>query len=89
MPATVHVVARYVAKVGKEDEVKAVLMTLVAPSRREIGCYQYDLLRNPADPREFCFVERWDGEKALDEHAAFRTPEDRPCPGRGTRGRRA
>ena len=70
MPATMHVVARYVAKPGKEEEVKAVLMALVAPSRREIGCYQYDLLRNPADPRDFCFVERWDTEKALDEHAA-------------------
>lgn len=70
MPATVHVVARYIAKAGKEEEVRAVLTTLVAPSRREIGCYQYDLLRNPADPREFCFVERWDSEKALDEHAA-------------------
>lgn len=70
MPATVHVVARYLAKAGKEEEVKAILMTLVAPSRREIGCYQYDLLRNSADPRDFCFVERWDGDKALDEHAA-------------------
>jgi quinol monooxygenase YgiN len=70
MAATVHVVARYVAKEGKEDEVKAILMTLVAPSRREIGCYQYDLLWNPVDPRDFCFVERWDGNKALDDHAA-------------------
>jgi quinol monooxygenase YgiN len=70
MPATVHVVARYIARSGKEEEVKTVLTALVAPSRREIGCYQYDLLRNPADPREFCFVERWDSEKALDEHAA-------------------
>jgi quinol monooxygenase YgiN len=70
MAATVHVVARYVAKAGKEDEVKAVLTTLVAPSRREIGCYQYDLLRNAADPRDFCFVERWDTDKALDDHAA-------------------
>ena len=70
MAATVHVVARYIAKPGKEEEVKAVLMELIAPSRRELGCYQYDLLRNPADPREFCFVERWGSEKALDEHAA-------------------
>ena len=70
MAATTYVVARYVAKAGKEDEVKAVLTTLIAPSRREIGCYQYDLLQNPADPRDFCFVERWDSDKALDEHAA-------------------
>ena len=68
MGATVHVVARYVAKPGKEDDVKAVLLALVAPSRREIGCYQYDLLRNPTDPRDFCFVERWTDDKAFDQH---------------------
>lgn len=70
MAATVYVVARFVAKPGKEEEVKGILLALVAPSRRELGCYQYDLLRNSADPRDFCFVERWDGDKALDDHAA-------------------
>jgi quinol monooxygenase YgiN len=70
MAATVYVVARYVAKAGKEEDLKAILLTLVAPSRREIGCYQYDLLRNPTDPRDFCFVERWDSDKTLDNHAA-------------------
>ena len=70
MAATVYVVARFVAKPGKEEEVKGILLSIVAPSRRELGCYQYDLLRNSADPRDFCFVERWDGDKALDDHAA-------------------
>ncbi|MBI2828029.1 MAG: antibiotic biosynthesis monooxygenase [Acidobacteria bacterium] len=68
MAATVHVVARYQAKPGKEREVEGVLTALVAPSRREIGCYQYDLLRNPADPCDFCFVERWGDDKAVDQH---------------------
>ena len=70
MAASVHVVARYLAKPGKEDEVRDVLNALVAPSRREIGCYQYDLLRNPVDPRDFCFVERWEDDPAVDEHSA-------------------
>lgn len=70
MPATVHVIARFVAKAGKEDELRTVLTALIAPSRREIGCYQYDLLRNPADPRDFCFVERWENDGALEQHAA-------------------
>jgi quinol monooxygenase YgiN len=69
MGATVHVVARFLAKAGKEDALKTVLTSLVAPSRREIGCYQYDLLINPKDPRDLCFVERWDDDAALDEHA--------------------
>jgi|SRR5687767_7228613 quinol monooxygenase YgiN len=70
MAATIYVLARYVAKAGKEEEVKGILTTLIAPSRREVGCYQYDLLRNSSDPRDFCFVERWDGDRALDDHAA-------------------
>jgi len=68
MAATVHVIARYLAKAGQEESVKKALMGLIAPSRREIGCYQYDLLENPADPRDFCFVERWDRDTALDRH---------------------
>jgi quinol monooxygenase YgiN len=70
MPATVHVIARFLAKAGKEDELKAVLTALVPASRREIPCYQYDLLSNPSDPREFCFVERWENDAALDQHLA-------------------
>ena len=69
MAASVHVVARYLAKAGSENEVKGVLIALVAPSRRELGCYQYDLLVNPADPRDFCFVERWEDDRAVDEHS--------------------
>ena len=70
MAASVHVVARWLAKSGKEEELKDVLLGLIAPSRREIGCYKYDLLRNPEDPRDFCFVERWEDDKALAQHAA-------------------
>lgn len=68
MPATVHVVARFVAKPGKEEALKGVLSALVAPARRELGCYQYDLLVSSTDPRELCFVERWEGDRALDQH---------------------
>jgi quinol monooxygenase YgiN len=69
MPATINVIARVRAKEGKEDALKSVLLALIPPSRRELACYQYDLLQSTADPREFCFVERWDGEAALDQHA--------------------
>lgn len=69
MGNAVHVVARFVAKAGKEDALKKVLEGLVAPSRRELGCYLYDLLFNPKDPRDFCFIERWENEAAIDQHA--------------------
>src|SRR5215210_49696 len=70
MPATVYVVGRYVAKTGKEEQLKTVLNSLIAPTRREIGCYQFDLLENTSEPGEFSIVERWDGTKGLDQHLA-------------------
>jgi quinol monooxygenase YgiN len=68
MPATVHVLARFTAKAGKEDALKSCLTALIAPTRRELGCYQYDLLVDVANPRQLCFVERWDDDPALDQH---------------------
>ena len=70
MPASIHIVAHFRSKAGQEDALKNVLSTLVAPTRRELGCFQYDLLQSPTDPREFCFVERWESEKALSQHVA-------------------
>ena len=69
MAASVHVVARFVAQPGKEQALKAVLLALIPPTRRELGCYQYDLLENPADPLDFCFVERWESDKSFDQHS--------------------
>jgi quinol monooxygenase YgiN len=68
MPATVHVIASYRARPAKEAALKSLLTGLIAPTRRELGCYQYDLLENPADPADFCFVQRWDGERAFEQH---------------------
>lgn len=68
MSATVHVVARFLASSGNEEALKTALVAMVVPSRRELNCYQYDLLENASNPRELCIVERWDGEKALDAH---------------------
>lgn len=70
MAASVHVVARYLAKPGKEDEVRGVLNALIGPSRSELGCYQYDLLQNPDNACDLCFVERWEDDRAFQQHSA-------------------
>jgi quinol monooxygenase YgiN len=70
MAATVHVVARFVAKAGKEEALKTVLTQLIAPTRRELGCYQFDLLENQTATSDLCFVERWENQKSVDQHAA-------------------
>ncbi|MDD5138829.1 MAG: putative quinol monooxygenase [Verrucomicrobiales bacterium] len=64
----VTVVATFQARPGKEIELRNVLVGLVAPTRREEGCINYDLHVSPEDPAKFLFHENWTGKAALDVH---------------------
>ena len=55
----VRVVARMVARPGKEDELRTLLRGLIEPTRREPECVTYELLQNTTDPTDFTFVEEW------------------------------
>lgn len=78
-----RVVAHIVAKPEKVEELKAMLLGLIEPTRKEAGCVRYELHVNNADPNEFTFIEEWESDAALDVHlqsphllAAFpRVPE--------------
>ena len=65
---TVTVVATFQAKPGKEAELKQALIGLVAPTRKEAGCINYDLHVSPEDPGKFLFHENWTSKAALDAH---------------------
>lgn len=67
---SVVVVARIVALPDKVEELKAVLLELIAPTRQEPGVIKYELLQNQADPTDFTFVEEWESGSALDTHLA-------------------
>ena len=62
------VVATMRAKPGKEEELRALLESLVAPTRAEAGCVSYALHRATQDPAAFFFVEHWTDQAALDAH---------------------
>ena len=64
----VRVVARVVAQPDKVEELRSVLVGLLAPTRAEEGCIQYDLLQNATDPTDFTFVEEWTSFSALEAH---------------------
>ncbi len=68
MSNTIRVVARVVAIPEKVDEVKAILIGLIEPTRQETGCMTYELLHNQAEPTDFTFVEEWFSKAALDTH---------------------
>jgi quinol monooxygenase YgiN len=62
------VIAKFTAKSGMEDRLRAVLEVLVAPTRLEAGCLHYELVQAQADARRFTFYEKWESEEALASH---------------------
>ena len=64
----ITVVARIKAKPGMENEVKDFLAELLAPTRAEKGCLQYDLHESQEEKGIFLFYENWASRDALDRH---------------------
>src|SRR5260221_3511319 len=67
--AKVQVIARAVAREGKEDELRALLQSMLAPTHREPGCELYELYESDAAGR-FYFYEILESQTALAEHVA-------------------
>ena len=65
---TLHVVALFEAREGREGELRRLLEGLIAPTRAEAGCLDYRLLEDREHPRRFVFVEEWDDEATLSRH---------------------
>jgi quinol monooxygenase YgiN len=62
------VIAQIKAKPGKEAEVRKELLSLVAPSRQDAGCLNYDLHQAKDNPGWFMFHENWESQAHLDRH---------------------
>ena len=63
---TITVVATFEARPGKETELKQLLLGLLAPTRKEAGCLNYDLHISPDHPAKFLFHENWTSKELLD-----------------------
>jgi len=64
------VLARIRAKAGKEEQVFQEILALIAPTRAEDGCINYELHRAQNDPALFCLYENWRSRRDLDDHLA-------------------
>jgi quinol monooxygenase YgiN len=67
--AKVHVIARFVASQGKENQLGALLQGMLTPTRAESGCESYELYESDARGR-FYLTETWESQAALDRHLA-------------------
>lgn len=66
----VTVVARIEAKEDKIEFVKAELLKLIEPTKKDKGYIQYDLHQDNENPAVFVFYENWETEELLDIHLA-------------------
>jgi quinol monooxygenase YgiN len=64
----VTVFALVKAKPGMEETVKQELSALVAPTRAEEGCINYDLHQSLDYKGHFRFYENWTSKELLDRH---------------------
>jgi len=64
----VSLVVTFQARPGKEAELRKVLTGLLAPTRKESGCINYDLHIAADDPSKFLFYENWTSEAHLNRH---------------------
>ncbi len=62
-----RVIARVIAKPGKENELRDLLRGMLAPTHAEDGCEFYELYESH-EPGRFYFYELWTTKAHLDAH---------------------
>ena len=70
MSRSVHVLATFEAKPGKEREAEGLLKGLIDPTHGEEGCLRYILYRRVDRPGTFYFVEEWRSTADFRKHIA-------------------
>ncbi len=68
MEKKLTIVARIEAKTEKMEVVKAELLKLIEPTRKEQGCIQYDLHQDNDNPGIFLFYENWTSRELWQAH---------------------
>jgi quinol monooxygenase YgiN len=66
IPVTLAVT--FQARPGKEAELRKTLVGLLAPTRAEAGCVNYDLHAAPDDPAKFLIYENWASKAHHEAH---------------------
>ena len=64
------VAAQYYAKEGKDDEIAAILKTMIPISSAEPGCALYTVNRSFEDPRKFLLYEQYHDRAGYEAHMA-------------------
>ncbi|MBZ9938967.1 antibiotic biosynthesis monooxygenase [Mesorhizobium sp. BR1-1-16] len=73
---TVTVIGTLTARPERREDLHSILAAMVAPTRTEPGCINYDFHVDATDPCVFVFYENWRSE--ADHAAHMKTPHLAP-----------
>ena len=68
MEQAIVVVAEFQAKPGHEAEAQALLQSMLEPTRKEEGCFRYDLHADVDLAGHFFMIESWSSRAAVELH---------------------
>jgi quinol monooxygenase YgiN len=63
----IRVIARALARAGKQEQLRNTLAGMLTPTRAEQGCRLYELYESN-NRGLFYFYEKWESQDALDRH---------------------
>ena len=69
-PDHIHAIAHLRARLEEIEELKAMLTSLLEPTRQEPGCIRFVLTQSREAPAEFAVVSEWRNEQAVQDHVA-------------------
>lgn len=64
----IKVVAKFVIKSDRIEEMKSVCSDLIDETRKENGNISYELYQDVNNPEIFSFIEEWESQEALEKH---------------------
>ena len=64
----VVVIARFLAKEGKDQTLLEALQSLMEPTHKESGYIRYELNQNVENPRILTYVEKFKDQASFEEH---------------------
>lgn len=67
---SLRVIVPIVSKKESVEQMRDLLVSLIAPSSAEKGCLSYELLHNLQDPTDFTVIEEWQSDAHYAGHLA-------------------
>ncbi len=62
------IVAKFQVKQGQEEKFLKLVNELVEASQKEKGCIEYILHKDVKKALNYCIIEKWKDQAAIDEH---------------------